>query len=145
MLRSMRWWDLAAVCDIERRVFPTTAWSQEAFWSELARVGVDRWYAVVEDQGRVCGYAGLWLAPPEADVQTLAVAPEAQGRGWGGALLAELLDTARRTGCRRISLEVRADNPAARSLYAAAGFDQVRTRPRYYPDLADAIVMGREL
>jgi ribosomal protein S18 acetylase RimI-like enzyme len=86
----------------------------------------------------------LWLSPPEADVQTIAVAPVAQGGGLGALLLGDLLDHARAQRCRRVHLEVKAGNPA-QGLYERFGFRVVRVRPRYYPDFTDAVVMGLEL
>lgn len=131
----MQWWDLGQVAAIDREVFGDTAWPVESFWGELARD--DRYYVVTGD---VDGYAGLWLSPPDADVQTIAVAPQAQGRGLGRDLLQHLVDHAREAGCRRLHLEVKSGNPAV-DLYTSFGFRTVRVRPRYYPDFADAIVM----
>ena len=99
MIRAMRWWDLDRVLAIERDVFGATAWPAESFWGELARP--DRHY-VVADDGEVQAYGGLWLLPPDADVQTLAVASTAQGRGLGRALLDHLVAFARGQGCRRL-------------------------------------------
>ena len=38
-------------------------------------------------------------------------------------------------------LEVRADNPVARSLYDSLGFDEIGIRKGYYPGGVDAVVM----
>ncbi len=140
MIRAMKWWDIEAVAAIDTEVFGATAWPVEAFWGELARD--DRYYVVEGDPVR--GYAGLWLSPPDADVQTIAVSQVAQGGGLGAALLTEVLDHARTHGCRRVHLEVKAGNPAQR-MYERFGFRVVRVRPRYYPDFSDAVVMGLEL
>ena len=83
--------------------------------------------------------------PPDADVQTIAVAHEAQGAGLGQQLLDSLMEYVRGAGCRRLQLEVKADNQAALELYRRTGFTTVRTRPRYYPDFTDALVMGLDL
>ena len=139
-LRRMRWWDLDAVLPLEQALFPSDAWSAEAFWSELARPDT-RHYVVAEAAGAVVGYAGLLAVGPTADVQTVAVAPDAQGRGVGTALLGDLLATAARRGCTEVLLEVRAGNDAARRLYERAGFERIATRRRYYPDGADADVL----
>lgn len=138
-IRALKWWDLDQVLAIEQDVFGPTAWSAESFWGELARS--DRYY-VAAGIDEVLGYAGLWLVPPDADVQTIAVSAAAQGRGLGRVLLGHLVDEARARGCRRLQLEVRADNDAAVRLYESAGFTIVRRRPRYYPDFSDALVMG---
>jgi len=141
-IRPMRWWDLDQVLAIEAEAFGATAWPAESFWGELARP--DRYYVVAGDE-TVLGYAGLWSVPPDADIQTLAVSPSARGKGLGHDLLAHLLTQARAGACRRMHLEVKADNAAAISLYESAGFGLVRRRPRYYPDLSDAFVMGLDL
>jgi ribosomal-protein-alanine N-acetyltransferase len=100
----------------------------------------------VAQQGeRIVGYAGLWFNPPQADVQTLAVAPAAQGTGLGRRLLSHLVDGARERGCEQLHLEVRADNDAAIGLYRRSGFVLLRRRERYYPDFSDALVMGLDL
>ena len=77
----------------------------------------------------------------EAELLTLAVAPEARRRGIARALLAEFAATSQDRGATRAFLEVAADNGAARALYHAAGWGESGRRRRYYgPDL-DAIVM----
>ncbi|HUW15916.1 MAG TPA: ribosomal protein S18-alanine N-acetyltransferase [Actinomycetes bacterium] len=144
-LRPMRWWDAAPVHGLERQLFPRDPWSPEALWSELAGVPETRWYVVAVRGHDVVGYAGVLLSPPEADVQTLAVASNLQGGGLGGLLLAALVAEATHRGCRKLMLEVGADNKAARMLYERSGFEPVARRSRYYPDGSDALVMQREL
>jgi ribosomal-protein-alanine N-acetyltransferase len=139
-IRAMQWWDIAAVAAIDAEVFGATAWPAETFWSELAADG--REYVVAGDPP--IAYAGLWLNPPDADLQTIAVAPAAQGGGLGAALLEHVVGHARAASCRRMHLEVKAGNPAQR-LYEQFGFQVVRVRPRYYPDFTDAVVMGLDL
>ncbi|TAK71323.1 MAG: ribosomal-protein-alanine N-acetyltransferase [Actinomycetota bacterium] len=142
-LRPMRWWDLAAVQALEVTVFPADPWSPEQFWGELARVPHTRWYVVAEDPGGLLGYAGLYAVAPQADVQTLAVAPRGRGRGVGAALLDALIATALARGCTEMLLEVRADNVAAQRLYDRAGFVRIAVRRDYYGPGADAWVMRR--
>ena len=92
----------------------------------------------------VLGYAGLCDYPDEAWVQTLAVAPQAQGRGVGGRLLTALLEVAEALGQRTVALEVRADNAPAQALYARHGFAQTGVRRGYYqPSGVDALVLQR--
>lgn len=141
----MRWWDIERVHALEAVLFPHDAWTPELFWSELAGVPASRWYVVAEHGGVVLGYAGLFAVPPEADVQTVAVAPDAQGGGVGRRLLEALVAQSRVRGCRTLLLEVAADNTRARVLYEAAGFEAVARRSRYYPDGTDALVMRRRL
>jgi [ribosomal protein S18]-alanine N-acetyltransferase len=141
ILRRLRWWDVEPVVRLERDLFGPTAWTAEAFWSELARPS--RWYVVAEgDDGGVAGYAGVMLGGAEADIQTVAVAPSAQGRGVGRRLVAALVDRAASGGASSLLLEVRADNPAAIALYRGFGFEQIALRRRYYqPGDVDALIM----
>lgn len=134
--------DLAAIMALERASFPTDAWSDAMMREELA--SPHGWYVVVEEAGRVIGYAGLRAArgAADADIQTITIAEGARGRGRGRALLRELLEEAARRKVRDVFLEVRADNPVAQALYLSEGFVEVGRRPRYYqPDDVDAIVM----
>lgn len=140
-LRRMRWWDVEAAHALEVELFPDP-WSVETFWSELAHVPETRHYLVAEDGDALLGYAGLVATGHQADVQTLAVSPAAQGRGLGRALLDALLAEARRRGVGEVVLEVRAENDAARRLYAAAGFERIGLRRGYYrPGGTDALVL----
>jgi ribosomal-protein-alanine N-acetyltransferase len=142
VIRELRWWDVAAVVPLERELFGATAWSAEVFWAELAQTRT-RWYVVDEDDdGTLLGYAGLLHTGSEGDVQTIAVAPAAQGRGVGRRLLTALLAEAARRGCTSVMLEVRADNAAAVALYERFGFERISVRRGYYrPGGVDAWVM----
>lgn len=145
-LRRMRWWDLEQVLPLEESLFGPSAWSAETFWSELAHPST-RWYVVaapVDEPERVVGYAGLLVPGTEADVQTIAVAPQAQGRGVGGVLVDALVAEAHRRSAAALLLEVRADNEAAIALYRRRGFERIAVRRRYYqPEDVDAWVMRR--
>lgn len=144
-IRTMRWWDIQRVHVIEAAVFPKSAWTVEMFWSELAGVPDTRWYVVAESADDVVGYAGLRAVPPEADVQTLAVAPAAQRAGIGQRLLDTLVDEARRRHCTRLFLEVAADNAAAQLLYQRNAFEVTARRSNYYGHGLDAVMMQRSL
>ena len=99
-LRALRWWDIEHLVPLERDLFPHDPWTAESFWAELA-AGPDRWYVVAEDAGGdIVGYAGLTAAAAarggDAEVMTVAVAPDAQSRGIGRALITALRDEATR-------------------------------------------------
>lgn len=141
----MRWWDLEDVLALERAAFEHDPWSAEQFWGELAHVPETRWYAVHEDDAGIDGYAGLLAVPPEADVQTIAVAPRSQGRGIGRLLLDELVGEALRRGCTQLFLEVRVDNAPALALYERTGFQVMSRRRDYYGPGRDALVLRRTL
>jgi len=144
VLRPLRWWDLEAVHALERELFGPTAWSPEAFWGELAQR--NRTLLVAEADGAVLGYAVAVVNGADADVQTIGVAPAAQGRGTGRSLLRALLAAAARAGATRMLLEVRADNEQALALYRSEGFEQIARRRGYYqPGDHDAVIMRASL
>lgn len=140
-LRPARWWDVPALAEIDAALFGTDAWSQATFWSELAGVPDRRWYRVAEVDGAIVGYVGLGIGEGTGDVQTIAVAPSAQGRGWGRVLLDALLERASTLGCGEVLLEVRSDNAPALALYERSGFATIATRRRYYADGTDALIL----
>jgi ribosomal-protein-alanine N-acetyltransferase len=145
-MRPMRWWDIAPVMALEHELFGDEAWTEAMFWSELANRET-RLYLVDESDGVVTAYAGLCTyVPHEAYIQTIAVAPAAQGRGIGTALLTTLIDEATRRGVEHLDLEVRADNTSAQRLYERHGFTKIAVRRHYYqPSGVDAVVMRKEL
>ena len=167
-LRPMLSSDLDAVLALEQELFPDDAWTQEMFADEVSQPTDSRLYLVAEggnvrdgeggaDLGcgkekspgaGLAGYAGLMFVPDgiSADVLTIAVAEATWGRGVGSALLAALVDAARRRGCEQMFLEVRKDNPRARGLYLRRGFEEIGVRRGYYqPAGVDAIVMRKDL
>lgn len=100
-------------------------------------------------QGDARGFALGRTTLDEAELLTLAVAPEARRQGLGRHWLRAFQDQAARMGATRAFLEVAATNSPARALYAAEGWEQVGQRPRYYtaPDGSrpDALVLARDL
>jgi ribosomal-protein-alanine N-acetyltransferase len=145
-IRSMHWTDVPAAHELEGQLFPVDAWSVETFWSELALVPSTRCYVVaVDEDDTLLGYAGVFTAGDDADVQTVAVAPQAQGRGLGRLLLHSLIRTARERGASRLFLEVRSDNEPALGLYEREGFERTGLRRDYYGPGIDAVVMRKLL
>lgn len=136
--------DIPAVHVLECRLFPVDAWPLQMFFDELAQTETRR-YLVAESAGEIVGYAGLMCIEPIADVQTIAVVPEQEGRGIGSALLTELIRESRLRHAADVLLEVRADNPRAQQLYRRFGFEQIHVRPRYYRDGVDALIMRLQL
>ncbi len=146
VLRELRWTDVPALAALEERLFQADAWSSASWWSELAG-RPRRDYVVVDDgAGRLLGYAGLDHGGEVADIMTIAVSPDAQGRGVGSLLLGELERRALGRGAAYLMLEVRADNAPARALYDRAGFSELAVRRRYYqPGDVDALVLRKRL
>ena len=132
-----------ALAALHARCFVTPApWSAADFAGFLAD---PLCFLVSCDQGFALGRA----VAGEAELLTLAVAPEARRQGIARTLLARLMRQAQNRGAETLFLEVSAENPAAIAIYAAAGMAQTGRRRGYYraPDGAriDALVMARGL
>ena len=106
--------------------------------------------ALLADKGAVLvtgphGFAMGRALANEAELLTIAVAPEARQQGAGQRLLRDFLAAAQGMGADAVFLEVAEDNTAARALYRAAGFAEAGRRRGYYrmPDgrRVDAVVM----
>jgi len=76
----------------------------------------------------------VWFLVDEIHIGNIAVRPDRQGQGIGGALLAYILDEGRRRGMTYATLEVRSSNARAIALYERFGFRQVAVRKKYYRD-----------
>lgn len=99
----------------------------------------------VDQDGTVVGFALWWRAPDATHLLDLVVALSQRRRGIATALVRRGLDAAPRYGHDHVTLEVRADQPGARRLYASLGFVEVGSRPGYYPaddvgPAADAVI-----
>jgi len=81
----------------------------------------------------------------EAELLTLAVAPERRRRGIGASLLQEFQQAAAQRQACRAFLEVAADNAPALALYQAHGWTQSGQRRDYYAPGCDGLVLSREL
>src|SRR5882672_9854175 len=95
-----------------------------------------------EELRSIVGYAGIWVMTDEAHVTTIASAPTMRGRGVGEFLLVALIRRGIEVGARWMTLEVRASNSIAQSLYRKYTFKEMGVRRRYYSDNGeDALVM----
>ena len=144
-IRPMQISDLPKVLEIEQDLFPGDAWTEQLFLSELAEVPSSRAVNVIEIADQIIGYASLRFVGREGDVNTIAIAREFQGKGFGKLLLDWMLETAKLNGVKELFLDVRADNQAAIGLYLKEGFDQIDIRRNYYDHKIDALVMRKKL
>lgn len=132
--------DIAVIVGIEQACFGGSAWSESLVTDEVRS---DRHVVLVTDD--VAGYGAISLAGDVADLDRIAVLPDARGRGLARELLAALVDSARDLGADRMLLEVAADNTAAIGLYESVGFETISTRAGYYAGGVDALVMEQSI
>jgi ribosomal-protein-alanine N-acetyltransferase len=105
--------------------------------------GINPWPTLRE---RILGFALAGVVAPEAELETIAVAPQHQRRGLGGLLLRALAGELRKEQVTDLMLEVRASNRAALAFYRGQGFAEAGRRVRYYADPEeDAVLMRLKL
>lgn len=140
VIRKMTLSDVDQVYDVEKLTF-SLPWSRDSFQNELSHNHFAH-YLVLELEGKVVGYGGMWLIGDEAHITNIAIAPEFRGRKWGEKLLVAMKHYAIHRGAVAMTLEVRISNHVAQSLYQKFGFEKTGIRPKYYSDNGeDALIM----
>jgi ribosomal-protein-alanine N-acetyltransferase len=144
--------DVARVQAIAAANPPAPQWSVDQFAEILLpnESAVTRVLLVGLQNDAVVGFvvasALSAVYPVEAELESIAVAPEWQRQGVGRALLAAAVEWADSVGTAELRLEVRTGNASARRLYEAAGFHVEGIRRRYYANpVEDAVCMNRKL
>ena len=118
-------------------------WSEKSFFEEITRNKVAR-YVIAEAAGRIAGYAGMWAIIDEGHITNVAVHPDFRRRGIARTLISTLLTASEAEGVSAYTLEVRASNEIAISLYSSLGFQAEGVRRKYYEDDSeDAIIMWK--
>jgi ribosomal-protein-alanine N-acetyltransferase len=142
MIYPATWRDLNALRYLEKVCFPEDAWPLLDLVGVLTLPNVIRYKAAIDD--RMVGFIAGDVRESEgvAWVATLAVLPEARGRGIGRALLQTC---EARMHVARIKLNVRVSNQVAIGLYESAGYQRAGLWPSYYTDGEDALIMEKLL
>ena len=129
----------AAVAALEAQVMGSDAWNEHLVADELPRP--DRIWWAAYDGEQLLGYAGGWVVDGQVQILKVGVDPAQRRRGIARELLARVAADARDLGAATCSLEVRAGNAGAQAFYEALGFHALGTRPRYYSDGEDALIL----
>jgi ribosomal-protein-alanine N-acetyltransferase len=115
-----------ALADLHASAFTQTRpWSADEFSTLLEQPG-----AILCTQAHC--FALLRVALDEAEVLTIATAPDQRRNGYAAQVLAQAEAAAQKSGACSVFLEVAEDNRPAISLYSKAAYAQVGRRPGYY-------------
>ncbi|MGI6161178.1 MAG: ribosomal protein S18-alanine N-acetyltransferase [Christensenellales bacterium] len=139
IFREMEKADAGIIAELERMCF-TLPWSKKLILDDLKNpLG---YYLVGVLDGKIVTYCGMWIIIDEAHITNIAVHPDYRRRGFGRAMMIEMMERAIGMGVNMMSLEVRKSNFAARAMYERLGYRQAGLRVAYYHDNdEDAIVM----
>jgi ribosomal-protein-alanine N-acetyltransferase len=143
-LRAAAKADADALVAIEALAFGPASWGGRSVADGLSERLVTT-IAAADETGALRGFLMWRRIGDEAEILTLAVAPEVQRQGCARALVNALLTASRDAGVRSVFLEVDAGKEGAIALYEGAGFTRIARRRRYYKSGADALVMRVDL
>lgn len=130
------------IADLEKQCF-SAPWSEQSIITELTNP-LSLWIVAVEGE-KVVGYVGSQSVMGEADMMNLAVLPQYRRKGIGTKLVCLLIAMLKEKNVHSLTLEVRASNESAISLYKMLGFNQVGRRPNYYSaPKEDALILRKE-
>jgi ribosomal-protein-alanine N-acetyltransferase len=141
-VRPMTEADLDYVLAIETASF-TAPWKLEHFVSELE--ASHSFPFVAEEDGIIVGYICMMSLFEEAQILDIAVDTPLRGRGIARLLLEHAISVARENGADVLTLEVRASNIVAITLYKKCGFVRAGLRQKYYEGKEDAVLMEKKL
>ena len=135
---------LDALAQLERCCF-STPWTRDGLAAELTSETACCVAAEPAGQpGVAAGYAGMHYIAGEGYIDNVAVFPEYRRQGAAGLLLEALFQFCRAAGGSLITLEVRAGNRQALSLYQRLGFIEVGRRRNFYSSpTEDALILTR--
>lgn len=127
---------LNQIAQIHQLCFPNRPWSVDDF-ADLKKSGCE----IIASQN---GFIVWRSVLDEAEIITIGVAPDARRGGIAAAMLGIMENELKKSGVKKIFLEVAENNIAARTLYSKNGYIETGRRAKYYDDI-DAILMEKSL
>lgn len=142
-VHKMKFEESAAVAEMEHQIFPDK-WSERAVLDTLENEQTI--CLTAEKAGRLIGYLFAYVAADEADIARVAVLKESRKQGVGSELMKELKKVGQEQELKKLLLDVRRSNTAARAFYKKHGFTEDGVRPGFYekPE-EDAVLMSCEI
>jgi ribosomal-protein-alanine N-acetyltransferase len=102
-------------------------------------------YYVMEEDGQIIAYVGLWVIYEKAQITTIAVKSNYRGLKYSKVLMNFVDNLCVKNNVDQISLEVRVSNIKAINLYEGFGFKMSGIRKDYYQDNhEDAYLMVKD-
>ncbi|MFN0219390.1 MAG: ribosomal protein S18-alanine N-acetyltransferase [Hyphomicrobium sp.] len=148
---SLLWADperAVEIAALHARLFDP-AWDETAVKSLLEHPASTSLVAVTGDPKTMVGFVIGQLAADQAEIISIAVAPEWRRFGLGRMLVEGLARASRRGDAKRLFLEVAEDNTAALLLYQSLGFSEAARRKGYYQRgsgvAVDALILSLKL
>lgn len=130
------------VAELEKLCF-SAPWSEKSIASELENK-LSLWLVAL-DGDRVLGYVGSQTVMGETDMMNIAVHPDYRRQRLATGLITGLIGALAQQESHSLTLEVRASNAPAITMYTLYGFQQVGLRKNYYRNpREDALILRME-
>ena len=118
-------------------------------WTEgriaYAIASTDKNVIVIGERGAILGFGIMSYRSEDAHLLLFAVRRGHRRFGIGSRMLRWLEAVACTAGARRIHVESRRDNDAARNFYCEHGYQELAIRPKWYRGLVDGILFEKHL
>ena len=134
--------DVPSLIELENDCF-LLPWKEKDILYELNENPVNVMY-VLEDNNYVIGFIDFWITFDSATIAQIGIRKNYRGRGLANLLMQEMIDDCYAKKVMNITLEVRASNAKAISLYKKYNFKEIVIKPHYYDNGEDAVYMVRK-
>lgn len=139
IIRTMQAGDLARVMTIQAACPEIAQWAPRDY-THVVEGDMAGWIA--EENSGICGFIVARRVGDDLEILNFAVEPHSRHRGFGAALLHEVLAWGSQSHAVKGFLEVRVSNLAAIRFYEHNGFEVTGRRLRYYTaPIEDALVL----
>jgi ribosomal-protein-alanine acetyltransferase len=139
VIRTLTAEDAVALAELESRCVGSARWGETAY-QEIAADGIVGWATTREKV--LAGFILVRTAADEMEILNLAVDPEKRRKGIAARLFSRAIEDAKRADVKRVYLEVRESNSAARAFYLSRGFAEGGRRKNYYSQpVEDALLL----
>jgi ribosomal-protein-alanine N-acetyltransferase len=144
VIRDFKPEDFEPLWRIDQECFPPgISYSKPELKSYIRRRGA--FTLVASDaEGKAAGFIVVHSGST-GHVITIDVVAAARRFGVGSLLMNAAEERLRAAGSTAVGLETSVDNLSALSFYKRHGYNVIRTRPRYYSNGVDALVMKKDL
>lgn len=139
IIRPMKMDDLPSVLAIEKTAF-ILPWNEAQFRYELKTNPYSFNFVAVHEE-LIIGFINFWILFDQAHLNQIAVHPGYRKNKVGTTILKDALVRMKQGDAVVVQLEVRTQNTIAIQFYESFGFKTLITKPKYYDNGDDALLM----
>lgn len=142
MIRPLELKDIPTIVELEEEIFGESL-GYDMLSEEISNPLI--WFRVIEIDNEVIGYIGGYFFMDDGEIINFLINEKYQHMGYGSKLFNSIMDEAKASGIKRVTLEVRRSNMKGINFYTKHNFKEISVRKHYYKNGEDALVMMKEL